>query len=345
MEEGLIVGQTPRREIGRKGKARLYRYGGAPRHGTPVLFVPNLGISRPWIFDLLPGSSFIEYLVGEGFDVYLLDWGVFGPEDDHMTFEHCVTGILPRMCRAVLETSVAPDLSIIGYCMGTALTLSLAASRPEPELPLSAFVNMAGPVDFSRAGLLARWLDPRWTNVDRVVDTLGSIPPALIWLGGTLLRPTAGISAMHELWHSVGDERRVDEVRAAFKWVREFVGIPGEFFRRWVRDFYQDNLLYRGELRVGGRPARLPLLTCPVLAVGASDDPVAPPESVSATLDVVRSHDKTWIQTRGSHLSLVIGPEATQQLWPTISGWLAAHQPRRRASERKNGAGPGPAPS
>jgi polyhydroxyalkanoate synthase len=317
------TGQTPRREIDRTGKARLYRYGDAPRYGTPLLFIPNLGISRPWVFDLLPGGSFVERLVDDAFDFYLLDWGVFGPEDDQLTFEHCVTHILPRMWRTVLATSAARELSIIGYCMGTALALSLVASRP--GLPLRAFVNMAGPVDFSKAGLLTRWLDRRWANVDGLVDALGSIPPALVWLGGSLLRPTAGVSAMLDLWFSLGDERRVEEMWASFKWVREFVGVPGEFFRQWVRHFYQDNLLYRGALSVGGHPARLQAITCPVLAVAASDDPVAPPPSVRAMLDVVGSRDKAWIQTRGSHLSLVIGTEATQYLWPAISRWLASH--------------------
>lgn len=67
------TGQTPRREIYRKRKARLYRYEGAPAYRTPLLFIPNLGISRPWVFDLLPGSSFVEYMVRAGFDFYLLD--------------------------------------------------------------------------------------------------------------------------------------------------------------------------------------------------------------------------------------------------------------------------------
>jgi polyhydroxyalkanoate synthase len=258
--DGLPTGQTPRREISRKNKARLYRYEGVRRHGTPLLFVPNLGISRPWIFDLLPGSSFVEYMTGQGFDFYLLDWGVFGPEDDDLTFDEW--------------------LSILGYCMGTALAASLAASRP--ELPLGAFINLAGPIDFSKAG------------------------------------------ATLDLWWGLGDRQHVEELRAASKWVREFVGIPGEFFRQWVRDFYQDNRLYRGELSVANRPARLEAITCPVLAVGASDDPIAPPESVRAMLDVVGGHDKRWLEVPGSHLSLVIGAEASQRLWPLISDWLAA---------------------
>ncbi|CAA9443693.1 MAG: Polyhydroxyalkanoic acid synthase [uncultured Rubrobacteraceae bacterium] len=33
-------------------------------------------ILRPYIMDPVPGNSFVEYLFDEGFDVYLLDWGV-----------------------------------------------------------------------------------------------------------------------------------------------------------------------------------------------------------------------------------------------------------------------------
>ena len=317
------TGQTPRREIYRKNKARLYRYDGARRHRTPLLFVPNLGISRPWVFDLLPGSSFVEYMTDEGFDFYLLDWGVFGPEDDAMTLEECVTGTLPRMWQKVLETSAAKELSVLGYCMGAVLAASLAASHP--ELPLKNFIDMAGPIDFSKAGLFTRWLDKRFFNVDRGVDTLGSVPSASIWLAGTLLRPTMGLSIMLDLWRNVADEKHVEELRALSKWVREFIGIPGEFFRQWVRDFYQENRLYRGELSIGNRPARLDSITCPVLAASASDDPVAPRESVQALVNVVGSRDKSCLEVCGSHLSLVIGAEASQHFWPEISRWLASH--------------------
>src|SRR5437764_13877500 len=78
------VGQTPREEIYKKNKSRLYRYASSRRYKTPLLFVPNLGISRPYIFDLLPNGSFIEHMTRERFDFYLPDCGVFAPEDtDH----------------------------------------------------------------------------------------------------------------------------------------------------------------------------------------------------------------------------------------------------------------------
>ena len=45
----------------------------------------------------------------------MLDWGVFGPEDNDLTFEDCVVKILPRMARKVLETSGASELTLLGY--------------------------------------------------------------------------------------------------------------------------------------------------------------------------------------------------------------------------------------
>src|SRR6266571_4860264 len=136
------VGQTPREEVYKKNKSRLYRYRSSRAHATPVLFVPNLGISRPYIFDLLPGGSFIEHMTGKGFDFYLLDWGVFGPEDNGLTFEECVVKILPKMARKVLESSEADSLSVLGYCMGAPLSISFVASHP--EIPVRNFIDMAG---------------------------------------------------------------------------------------------------------------------------------------------------------------------------------------------------------
>src|SRR2546422_9616250 len=133
------LGQTPREEVYKRNKSRLYRYASSRRHAIPLLFVPNLGISRPYIFDLLPGASFIEHMTREGFDFYLLDWGVFGPEDNDLTVEDCVTKILPKMAAKVLESSGAPELSVLGYCMGAPISASFIATRP--EVPVRNFVD------------------------------------------------------------------------------------------------------------------------------------------------------------------------------------------------------------
>jgi polyhydroxyalkanoate synthase subunit PhaC len=315
------TGQTPREEIYRKGKARLYRYASTRTHRTPVLFVPNLGISRPYIFDLLPGGSFIEHMTKEGFDFYLLDWGVFGPEDNDLSFEDCVVKILPRVARKVLETSDTPSLSVLGYCMGAPLSSSFVAAYP--EIPVKNYINMAGPIDFSKVGMFGLWLDRRFFDVDRFIDTVGYLPSDMVKAGFKLLRPTMDLSTNLNLWWNLWNDKYVEGFNALNKWANEYVAFPGEFFRQWVRDFYQGNKLYRGELVFGGRAVKLENIDCPLFIVGAKEDYIAPPACVRALMNAVRSRDKEYIELPGGHISLIAGRGASVHCWPRVSGWLA----------------------
>src|SRR5947209_17357043 len=78
------TGQTPKEVIWTKNKAKLYHFvcgqgeqnepSREKRLPIPILLVYAL-INRPYVLDLMPGNSFVEYLVNQGFDVYMLDWG------------------------------------------------------------------------------------------------------------------------------------------------------------------------------------------------------------------------------------------------------------------------------
>lgn len=314
------VGLTPREEVYRKRTARLYRYASPRTRRLPLLFVPNLGISRPYIFDLLPGGSFTEYMTRQGFDFYLLDWGVFGPEDNDLTVEDCVTRILPRMVKKVLETSGADRLSVLGYCMGAPLAACFIALHP--DAPVANFVNMAGPIDFSHAGLFGCWLGARHFNVDRFVDTLGQAPPEMIKAGFKLLKPTMDLSTGLNLWWNLWNTEYVKGYMALTQWANEYVAMPGEFFRGWVKEFYQENRLIGGTLQFGGRTVKLQAIGCPVLAVGAKEDNIVPPASVRALIDTVGSVEKEYVELSGGHISLIAGRSAPAHCWPRISGWL-----------------------
>jgi polyhydroxyalkanoate synthase len=297
------TGQTPREQVYSKGKARLYRYASKRTHRTPILFVPNLGISRPYIFDLLPGGSFVEHMTNEGFDFYLLDWGVFGPEDNDLSFEDCVVKILPRVTRRVLETSGAESLSVLGYCMGAPLSASFLASHP--EVPVKNYINMAGPIDFSKVGLFGLWLDRRYFDVDRFIDTIGgSLPADMVKAGFKLLRPTMDMSTNLNLWWNLWNDKYVEGFNALNKWATEYVAFPGALF--------------------GGRPVRLSDISCPLFVVGAKEDYIAPPDCVRALMNATSSRDKEYIELPGGHISLIAGRGASVHCWPKVSGWLAS---------------------
>ena len=73
---GMETGRTPTEVVWARGKARLYHYKPEKqKYPFPVLLVYAL-ILRPYILDLVPGNSLVEFLLGEGFDIYLLDWGI-----------------------------------------------------------------------------------------------------------------------------------------------------------------------------------------------------------------------------------------------------------------------------
>ena len=76
------VGQTPKDTIYSRGTLRLYHYRPMSDevYRIPVVLVMSL-ISKPYILDLTPGVSFVEFLLRNGFDVFMIDWGVPRPED------------------------------------------------------------------------------------------------------------------------------------------------------------------------------------------------------------------------------------------------------------------------
>ena len=96
------IAQTPKEVVWTLNKAKLYRYTpvvpAEERHRVPLLLVFAL-MNRPSIMDLRPGHSFVEFMVKQGYDVFLLDWGRPGPEDKNMKFDDYALEYIPRAVR------------------------------------------------------------------------------------------------------------------------------------------------------------------------------------------------------------------------------------------------------
>src|SRR5687768_15741904 len=150
---------TPRSAILTDGSATLYRMGtdeGTRPSSAPVLLVPSL-INRWYILDLRESASLARALLDAGLDVYLLDWGTPEDEDRHLGWD-ALLARLHRAVRTVLRFTGAPRLSLLGYCMGGTLCGIHTALHPAA---IASFVDLAGPFDFSHAGLLGTMTDAR----------------------------------------------------------------------------------------------------------------------------------------------------------------------------------------
>ena len=81
------VGPTPKTTVWSRGKVELWRYDtDAVELDPPILLVPSV-VSRSYVFDLHRGNSFVERLLEAGFAVYLVDWGIAGPEESGNVLE------------------------------------------------------------------------------------------------------------------------------------------------------------------------------------------------------------------------------------------------------------------
>lgn len=317
------VGQTPRTLIWTKKKAQLYRYDRPAQvplqYKTPLLIVYAL-INKPYILDLIPQRSFIGYMVNRGIDVYLLDWGIPGPEDKHLRFDDLVMEYLPQVVQQVLKTSGGERLHILGYCIGGILTTLYAAMHP--DAPLSSMVLLATPADFSNADVLGTWLNSRSFDVDKLVDAMGNIPPAFIFAGARLLS-LVGAPAMFEEFAK--DEQASSVWPGIGLWAMDGVPFPGEAFRQMVKDFYQSNKLINDQLTLAGKPVHLSNITIPILNVCAQEDHLVPLSQIKPLLKKVSSTEKELVIVPGSHFALVIGQQAVRNLWPRELDWIARY--------------------
>ena len=152
------IGATPRDVVWTHRQTTLYRYRSTRReHAIPVLLVFAL-INRPEIFDLRPGNSFVEYLLSEGYDVYLVDWGVPDEADSDMGLAAFVCDELHWAIRETLRSAGSDELSLVGWCIGGTLCAMYCALHPDSAVRNA--VLLTTPID-PTSSLYARWVGSR----------------------------------------------------------------------------------------------------------------------------------------------------------------------------------------
>lgn len=316
------VGRTPKEVVWTFNKAKLYRYHQDKQvHATP-LFLTYALINKPYILDLTPGNSLVEFLVARGYDVFMLDWGTPGEEDKDLRMDDYVLGYLHKAAKQVLKAAGTDTLSLLGYCQGGTLATMYAAAHPELVKNL---VLLTTPVDFSDAGMYTRWLDPKFFDVDRLADTMGLIPAGLMDLGAKMLKPLQNFYGPYmTLLDKIDDDTFVEGWQVMDHWVNDGVPFVGEAYKQWVKEFYQGNKLVKDELTLGGKPILLGNIKANLLNVYAELDHICQPGQSIPLMAKVASSDKTLMPVRAGHVGVVAGRSARANFFPKLDAWLAA---------------------
>lgn len=327
MGSKAAIAQTPKDVIWTLNKAKLYRY--VPvvpkekRHPVPLLLVFAL-MNRPYILDLRPGHSFVEFMVQKGYDVYLLDWGTPGPEDQKLRFDDYTLEYMPRAIRKMKTVSGSNDFSLLGWCIGAILTTIYAALRADDGL--RNLILLTAPLDFADKEHItfAKWTDEKYFDIDRVLATFGNMPGEIIDYGAKALKPVENyISNYLKLWDNLDNPQVVHAWHAMNTWVNDNIPLAGGAFRQLIVELYRNNRLMKGELMIAGQRVDLSRLRANLLNVIANADHITPPCQSEALLEKIGSNDKEIFHVAGGHIGIMAGSGAHRVTWPHIDAWLA----------------------
>jgi polyhydroxyalkanoate synthase subunit PhaC len=321
------IAQTPKEVIWTLNKAKLYRY--VPvlpeekLHPVPLLLVFAL-MNRPYILDLRPGHSFVEFMLQKGYDVYLLDWGAPGIEDKNLKFDDYTLEYMPRAIRRMKEVSGSSEFSLLGWCIGAILCTIYSALRPDDGL--RNLILLTAPLDFSNKESItfARWVDERYFDIDKVLGMFGNMPPEMIEYGAKALKPVENyIGNYLRLWDNLDNPQVIDAWHAMNTWVTDNISLTGGAFRQLVVDLYRNDRLMQGTLMIRGERVDLSHLRANLLTVIAEADHITPPCQSESVLAKVGSTDKTAMKIPGGHIGIMAGSGASKRTWPQIDNWLA----------------------
>ena len=315
------MGLTPKDLIHSRGTLNLFHYRPMADeiYRVPILIVMAT-TNKGYVLDLAPGQSFIEFLLKRGFDVYLMDWNPPRPDEKKLRIEDYVLDFIPDCVRRVQEDCGESDVSIIGYCFGGVLSVSYAALHPRGAL--KNLVCFTTPIDFTQMKLFQNWSSRRHFDVDRLVDSVGNVPPEFILSGFEMLRPASRMTGQIQLWENMWNDEFVKSFRMFDRWATDTLPLAGEYFRQTVKELMWENRLNKNELMLGGRRVDLGNITVPLLHAVAEHDHIVPYDAAKPLVANVGSTDKEEIVLKGGHISVVAGANAARRLWPKLDTWL-----------------------
>ena len=316
------VGSTPKDTVHTRGTMKLYHYRPQTEevYRIPLLVVTSL-VSKPYILDLTPGQSMMEFLVKQGYDVYLIDWGVPRQEDAGLRCEDYALDRIPECIDRVLDDCGESDLNLLGYCVGGSLSLMYAGTHPDS--PVRNLACLTTPLNFQEMGLFSQWTDERYFDVDRIVDTLGNVPGEMLLSAFDMLRPTGRMTSPIQLLDRIRDDKYVKSFMVLDRWASDQIPFPGEAFRQMIKQLYWENALLEGTLELDGRHVDLGSLRMPMIHAMAEHDHIVPYTAGKPVLEKVGSEDTEEVVLRGGHASLVAGGNAMYRLWPKLDQWLS----------------------
>ncbi len=305
-------------------------------HQTPLLIVYAL-INRETMLDLQPGRSVVQSFLDSGMELYMIDWGYPTHKDRFLGFDDHINGYMDNIVDFIRQRHSLEQINIMGICMGGAFSVIYSALHPEKVKNL---VTTVTPTNFDTdKGLLHIWM--RNVDADLLTDTYGNIPADIMNFGFLLLNPARlMIDKYINFVENVDNKVFVENFIRMEKWIFDSPDLPGEVFRKFIKDCYQKNLLIQSKLEVGGKRVDLKNVTMPLLNIYGKYDHLVPPEACERLTGAVGSKDKEDLCLNTGHIGIYVSSKYQKEFAPKIATWLLERDniPEKKTAKRRPAA-------
>ena len=298
---------------------------------TPLLVVYAL-INRETMLDLQPGRSVVQSFLNHGIDLYMVDWGYPTRKDMFLTIDDHVNGYMNNMVDFILAKQKLDKINLMGICMGGTFSVIYAALYPKKVKNLITTVT---PTHFDTdKGLLHTWM--KYIDADQMVGTYGNIPGDIMNFGFLLLNPARlMIDKYVGFIENMDNKKFVENFIRMEKWIFDSPDVPGETFRQFIKDCYQDNLLIQSKMKVGGKRVNLKNITMPLLNYYGRYDHLVPPEACKLLTSRVGSKDVEDVCLDTGHIGIYVSSKCQKEFAPRITSWLKARDKAKKKTRTK----------
>ena len=298
---GKNLAVTPGKVVYRNRLMELIQYTPttASVQREPVL-MQSAWMMKYYILDLSPHNSLVKYLVDRGHTVFMISWVNPRPEDRDLGLEDYRK--LGTMAAIDAISDILPDRKIhaVGYCLGgILLTIAAAVMARDGDDRLASVTLFTTMTDFTQVGEINVFMDAgEVTMLEDIMWQKGYLDHKQISGGFQLLKSADLIWSKMVREYYLGDREPMFDLMA---WNADGTRMPYRQHSEVLRRLYVDNELFEGKYLVGGRAISISNIHCPIFAVAAVADHVAPWHSVYKLHLQSDATELTFVLTTGGH--------------------------------------------
>ncbi len=315
------IANTPYDVVYEEDRVKLKHYypEGGVKFKRPILVVYAL-INRETMLDLQPGRSVVEKFLAKGLEIYMIDWGYPTRKDKFVSIDDHVNMYMDNIVDFICEQHDIDKIHLMGICMGGAFSVMYSALHPEK---IQNLVTTVTPTNFdTEQGLLHIWM--KNLDVDRHMKTFANMNGDMMNFGFLLLNPARLMIDKYVGFYENMDKKQfVENFMLMEKWIFDSPDVPGETFRQFVKDCYQQNLLIQSKLKLGDQTVELKNITMPLLNFYGKYDHLVPPEACEKLTAAVGSTDTEDICLDTGHIGIYVSSKCQEIFAPKIVDWLS----------------------